>query len=101
MDRGTLLLQDLKIKLQRSHIDRLRRSLSADITIELGEGGEFTLVIKPLRPAGAACFKKLFSRQLVFAGTYHLSPQAWALEKRACDYASDIIKEVLEQRGIA
>ena len=100
MDRGALLLQDLRIKLQRAHLDRLRRALHADVTIEPGEQGEFTVVVTPQHPAGAVSYKKLFSRKLVFAGTYHLSPQAWAVGKRACDYTSDIMREVLEQRGI-
>lgn len=100
-DRGALLLKDLKLKLQRSHIDRLRRALHSDVTFEEGQGGEFTIVVTPLRSAASYSFRKLFSRQLVFAGTYHLSPYAWAVEKRACDYAADIIREVLEQRGIA
>jgi hypothetical protein len=100
MDRGALLLQDLRVKLQRTHLDRLRRTLHADVTIEPGERGEFTVVVQPKRPAGATPFKKLFSRQLVFAGTYHLSPHAWAVEKRACDYATDIVREALQQRGM-
>ena len=99
-DRGTLLLKDLKFKLQRSHVERIRRALHSDITFEEGEGGEFTVAVKPLRSTTVS-FRKLFSRQLVFAGTFHLSPNAWAVEKRACDYAADIIREVLEQRGIA
>lgn len=99
-DRGTLLLKDLKFKLQRSHIERLRRSLHSNITFEEGKDGEFTVIVTPLH-APAAGFRKLFSRQLVFAGTFHLSPHAWAVEKRACDYTADIIREVLEQRGIA
>lgn len=100
MDRGALLLQDLRIKLQRDHFDRLRRALHADITVEAGKDGEFEVVVTP-KKAGAPVFKKLFSRQLVFAGTFHLSFQAWAVEKRACDYTQDIVREVLEQRGIA
>lgn len=99
-DRGTLLLKDLKLKLQRAHVERLRRSLHSAVAFEEGQGGEFTVVVTPLRSTTAS-FRKLFSRQLVFAGTFHLSPHAWAVEKRACDYAADIIREVLEQRGIA
>lgn len=101
MDRGQLLLNDLRIKFQRAHIDRLRRALHADVTIEPGQGGEFTVVVQPKYPPGTPSFRKLFSRELVFAGTYRYSPQAWAVEKRACDYTSDIVREVLEQRGIA
>lgn len=100
MDRAALLLQDLRTKLLRLHLDRLRRALHADVSIEMGEGGEFTVVVQPNYPPGTKGYRKLFSKQLVFAGTYHLSPQAWAVEKRACDYATDIIKEVLEQRGM-
>lgn len=99
MDRGHLLLNDLRIKLQRAHIERLRRALSSNVAIEQGEGGEFTIVVTSLR-SNVPSFRKLFSRRLVFAGTYHLSPEAWAVEKRACDYATDIIREVLEQRGV-
>jgi hypothetical protein len=99
-DRGTLLLKDLRFKLQRAHVERLRRSLHSNITFEEGQGGEFTVIVTPLQLTTAS-FQKLFSRQLVFAGTFHLSPPAWAVEKRACDYATDIIRECLAQRGIA
>lgn len=99
-DRGTILLKDLKFKLQRLHVGRLRRSLHSDIEFEEGQGGEFTVIVTP-KHSTTTGFRKLFSRQLVFAGTFHLSPHAWAVEKRACDYTADIIREVLEQRGIA
>lgn len=99
MDRGQLLLNGLRTKLLQEHLDRLRRCLSANVTIEPGEGGEFTVVVTP-KKVDMPPFKKLFSRRLVFAGTFHLSPYAWAVEKRACDYTNDIIREVLQQRGI-
>lgn len=100
MDRGALLLNDLRTKLQRDHVARLRRALHADVTVEVAKNGEFTMVVTPMR-SGAPVYKKLFTRQLVFAGTFHLSPHAWAVEKRACDYATDILRETLEQRGVA
>lgn len=99
MDRATILLNDLRARFQRTHVERLRRALYANVTVEVGTGGEFTIVVQPLK-ASLSSFKKSFTREFVFAGTYHLSPEAWAVQKRACDYTQDIVREVLEQRGI-
>lgn len=100
MDRGAILLQDLRTKLQRDHVARLRRALHAEVTIEVDhQSGEFAILVLP-KKEGLPSFRKLFNRELVFAGTYHLSPEAWAVQKRACDYTQDIVREVLQQRGI-
>lgn len=100
-DRGTILLKDLKFKLQRLHVGRLRRSLQfPDIEFEEGQGGEFTVIVTP-KHLRHDRLSEAVQLTTLFAGTFHLSPHAWAVEKRACDYTADIIREVLEQRGIA
>lgn len=99
MDRPRALLQDLRNKLSRQHLVRIQRALGGgEARIVLGNEGEFVIEFHPLK--GAEVYRKEFTRALVFASTMHLSPHAWAIEKRACDYAQDFVREVLQKRGI-
>jgi hypothetical protein len=63
-------------------------------------GGEFGLQLLWRTPNGEKTFVKEFTCAFVFGVTHRGSPQARAVQKRACEYARGVIREVLEQRGV-
>lgn len=101
MDRGDALLQGLLVKL-KAWGDYIRRATHAtEVLFQPRELGEFTVVVRwKDRKNTEGEYQKDFTRPLVFGGTYTLTPLAWSIEKRACDYARDIVQEILRQRGV-
>ena len=101
MDRGTALLQDLRRKLAGWQ-DYIKRCTHAtEVLFVNKEGGEFDLVVHWVnKQQSAGEFTKNFTRRFVFGGTFSLSPNAWAIERRACDHARDIVREILSKRGV-
>lgn len=65
------------------------------------ESGAFSMRAEWKSANGTCSHEKLFSPELVFGRTYGGSPLALAVQKRACDYARDFMREVLNQRGLA
>jgi hypothetical protein len=100
MDRGAALLRDLQDKL-KAWTDYIRRCTNGEVAFVQKSGGEFDLVVRwPNKGSSAGEHVKSFTRQFVFGGTFSLSPNAWAIEKRACDHARDVVREVLAKRGV-
>jgi hypothetical protein len=100
MDRGTVLLQTLCGQL-RGWADPIRRATYAtSVDFLPGKDGEFTLrVVWPSREDGPQHYDKEFTRPEVFGVSYAGSPLAWRVQRRACDYARDVMREVLAARG--
>ncbi len=101
MDRGSHLLQELKSKLQAwsSYIQRSTHATA--VLFEPLERGEFRVVVRWLnknREPGE--HTKDFTRPFVFGATFTLTPLAWAVEKKACEHARDIVQEILRERGV-
>jgi len=64
--------------------------------------GEFILKVTWRTPNGERVqrtYERLFSQEFVFGRTYGGDPLALAVQKRACDYARDFMREVLNMRG--
>ncbi len=80
----------------------MKRSTHAtEVVFEPKAHGEFTVVIRWVnKDQTTGEYKKDFTKEFVFGSTFRLSPQAWVVEKRACDYARDIVRGVLQQRGV-
>lgn len=101
MDRGIVLLQGLRAKLEGSWLDSIRRATGAtSITFEPLSTGEFVLVVSWKNGEQEHSFKKEFTKALVLGSSLRRPMAEWHVEKRACDHAKDIMREVLAQRGV-
>lgn len=101
MDRGTALLQGLQKQLMAWR-DYIRRCTHAtEVSFEPRAEGTFDLVVKWVDKKNVpGQFTKSFTRSFVFGGTATLSPEAWAVEKKACVHARETVQEILVQRGV-
>lgn len=108
-DRDASLLAGLLSKLRSKHFERIGRALG--ITKDTGgsvssrpllggKPGEFEIVITSPRPPNAQPILVKFTKERVFGGTLLLSREAHAVQKKACDYANDVIREALQARHI-
>jgi hypothetical protein len=81
-------------------VDTIRRGVGAT-ELELADApdGEFILRAKWKTKAGEKVHEHLFSREHVFGRTAAGNPLAFRVQKRACDYAKDFMREILAQRG--
>lgn len=99
MDRGAALLRGLQDKL-KAWADYIRRCTNGEVVFTQQSGGEFDITVRwPNKGSAAGEYTKSFTKPFVFGGTYTLSQNAWAIEKKACDHARDIVREVLARRG--
>jgi hypothetical protein len=97
MDRGEALLSDLRNKLEAGWADTIRRATGARLTFTGLPGGEF--VVKCLW-GETKTYEKTFTRERVFASSYMQGMHGWRVERRACDHARDLIRELLVERGV-
>jgi len=100
MDRGTALLQNLRKKLE-GWVSPIQRATGAS-SVEFipRDAGEFSICVAWKSGDTLCSFDRLFARKEVFGASYALGPSSWHVQKRACDYARDLIRQVLEQRGV-
>lgn len=101
MDRGGTLLQGLRQQLQL-RVDTIRRATYAtSVTFIPHDGGEFTVRVEwAVKGAEPKVFEKKFTRQEVFGASYGHSPMSWRVQRKACDYTRDIMRQVLAARGV-
>ena len=98
MDRGETLLRGLQDKL-KAWADYIQRCTHATVSFVPMAHGEFEVVVNwPAQGGPAGEYKKAFTRSFVFGGTFQLSPNAWTIERKACDHARDIVRDVLNKR---
>jgi hypothetical protein len=95
MDRGAILLADLRVKLEARR-DMLQRATYATVTIEARPAGEFAVRVS--WPGDT--YEKVFTRAFVFGASMRRAPPLWTVQRRACDHTRDIITEVLQRRGV-
>jgi hypothetical protein len=99
MDRGDALLQGLRQQLER-WFDPIRRSTGATgVEFVAHPNGEFALRVK-WWDGGDRHHDRVFTRQEVFGASYGNTPLSWRVQRRACDYARDCIRQVLTVRGV-
>lgn len=103
MDRGLALMQRLRDQLS-TWMQTIHRGVGAtDLKmIPTQQRGEFILRVewKGKEDAEPRFHEKLFSQEFVFGRTYGGDPLALNPQKRACDYARDFMREVLNLRGL-
>jgi hypothetical protein len=101
MDRGAVILQALREKLERGWTESIRRSTGAhSVSFKPLTGGEFALVVAWKNGDKDHVFEKEFTRAYVLGASLHRPMPEWHLQKRACDHARDVMREVLAQRGV-
>ena len=98
MDRGELLLQQLREKLN-TWVGSIQRATGSTVTVKPEPGGEFIFSVSWNKNGVESRYEKAFTRAFVFRASMHRPQLEWHVEKRACDYARDIMREVLAQRG--
>lgn len=99
MSRSVALLQGLRTQMG-CWFDTIRRGVGATgLECVDAPEGEFILRVTWKTPDGEKTHERLFSREFVFGHTATGSQLAFRVQKRACDYAKDFMREVLAQRG--
>lgn len=99
MDRPEALLQGLKHKLQSWLAFITKTSFATSVVILPGSSGEFSVVVTWDKPTKGE-YTKVFDRATVFGRSMQLSPAAWTVQKCVGDFARDVVREVLAQRGV-
>jgi hypothetical protein len=100
MDRGAVLLQGLRERLNGGWMEAIRRSTGAhQVTFVMDTTGEFAVRVVWMVAGKEHVFEKKFTKSYVLGASFHRPMAEWHVEKRACDYARDIMREVLAQRG--
>lgn len=100
MDRGAVLLQGLRERLNDGWMGSIRRATGAhQATFAMDGAGEFTVRVVWKHGEEEKVYEKKFTKAYVLGPSIHRPMAEWRLEKRACDYARDIMREVLAQRG--
>jgi hypothetical protein len=100
--RDVLLMKTLTGQLQ-GWLDVIKRGTAADkVEIVPKEAGrEFAIVISYRTKDGQAhTFESYFSRERVFGVSLRGAPLTWCIQKRGCDYAREVLREVLEHRKV-
>jgi len=103
MSGRDVLLMKVLIDQMQGWLDVIRRGTAADkVEIVPKEGlREFAVVIHYRTKDGQPkTFESYFSRQRVFGASLQGKAQTWAIQRRACDYAREVLREALENRGV-
>ncbi len=99
MDRGLTLLQGLRTQIG-CWFDTIQRGVGAtELECADADNGEFILRARWKTKDGEKTHERHFSRDFVFGHTASGSPLAFRVQKRACDYAKDFMREILALRG--
>ncbi len=96
LNHSGALLQGLRKKLDTWLASIERATGATSVAYVQLEGDEFALRVEWAEHS----YQREFTRASVFKGTFHRPQVEWRVEKRACDYAREIIREVLSQRGV-
>jgi hypothetical protein len=98
LDRAAILLNQLREKLN-TWIPSIQRATGSTVVQSEQPGGEFILAVLWNKNGVESRYEKAFTKAFVFRASMHRPQLEWHVEKRACDYARDIMREVLAQRG--
>jgi hypothetical protein len=99
MTRDESLLQGLKQKMQGWLAFIQKTAMATKATIEPAENGEFFVVVQWEKPEHGE-YKKHFDRPTVFGSSMRLHPLAWTVQRCVGDFSRDVVREVLQQRGV-
>jgi len=96
MDHGAVLLQGLRNQLQGWMQTIQRATCATAVSFVALPEGEFTLRVEWQHKGGE---KKVFDRVFSKSEILGTNPAQWRVQRRACDYARDIMRDVLSARG--
>lgn len=96
MDHGAVLLQGLRNQLQGWMQTIKRATCATDVLFVPLADGEFVLRVEWQYKGGE---KKTFDRTFSKSEILGTNPAQWRVQRRACDYARDIMRDVLAARG--
>jgi hypothetical protein len=96
MDRGAVLLQGLRNQLQGWLMTIQRATCATNVSFVPLADGEFMVRVE-WQPKGGE--KKTFDRTFSKPEILGTNPAQWRVQRRACDYARDIMRDVLAARG--
>lgn len=101
MDRGAVLLQGLRKNLQ-AWTDRIKRATCASNVVFTAEpDGEFTVQVEWAVKGGEPRFyRQTYTRREVFGSSYSEQQHGWRVQKKTCDYAKELMRNVLNARGV-
>jgi hypothetical protein len=100
MDRGVVILQALRDKLDAGWLRPIQRTTGAHSISFVPHGdGEFSIRVAWKVGDKEQAYEKKFTKAYVLGSSFHRPMLEWRLEKRACDHARDIMRDVLAQRG--
>lgn len=101
MDRGEVLLQQFRSRLN-TWLDVIRRGTGAyEVRVIPRVQGEFDVLVRWKNKDGTdGLYLKEFTRGFVFSHTHQLHEHAWYPDKMPCEYAKDIIRDILNLRGV-
>lgn len=99
MSRGAELLQGLKKKML-VWSDPIRRATGASTVLFLSSpDGSFIVQVRYLHQKTDRLYTKHFTPEYVFGSTLGPNPLTLRVQRLVCDYARDVIRDVLEERG--
>ena len=84
-------------------LDVIRRGTAAEkVEFSIRDGGkEFAVVVTfKMKDNSVKTHESLFSQQRVFGDSVRGPSLTWRIQKKTCDYAREVMREVLEQRGV-
>lgn len=99
--RDVILMRMLQNQMS-GWLDVIRRGVGAEkVEFSPREGGrEFTVVVTCKMKEGEKVYESHFSQQRVFGASMRGPVLGWHIQKKACDFARDVMREVAEQRGV-
>jgi hypothetical protein len=99
--RDVLLMRMLQSQMT-GWLDVIRRGVGAEkVEFSPRDGGkEFAVIVTCKTKAGEKVYESHFSRQRVFGESMRGPQLTWRIQKKACDFARDVMREVAEQRGV-
>jgi hypothetical protein len=100
-DRGQVLLQALREKLSNGWAHSIQRATGAtSVRFRVVDPDEFVAIVIWRTLGGPdRVYEKRFTKPYILGASFHRPMLEWGMEKRACDHARDIMREVLAQRG--
>lgn len=100
MDRGAHLLQGLRTKL-KTWVPFMQRATKGTVEFISRADGEFAVAVRwKNRDGSDGEFIREFTKKYCLGVTFTLPSGSWAVEKKACDYARDVVRDVLGARGV-
>lgn len=84
-------------------LDVIRRGTAAHkVEIVPKDGGQwFTVLVHyKLKDGSEKIFESNFTAQRVFGASMQGNANAWRIQRRGCDYAREVLREVLQHRGV-